>query len=92
MNLDPLLQIDLMREEALERGREHLAGLEEWQIMTLQIWEFWMCRSMSNHNVLQEVWYDRALRPFVSAYPRCGDPVFILLFQGNYYGIKNVEG
>lgn len=42
MNLDLLLQPDLMREEVLERGREHLAGLEEGQIMTL-----WTLRNLN---------------------------------------------
>lgn len=35
---------------------------------------------------------ERALRPFNTAYPRCANPLFMLSFEGHYYGIKNVKG
>lgn len=35
---------------------------------------------------------DRALYPFATAYPHHSEPLFLLLFQSHYYGIKNAKG
>lgn len=83
-----------MREEALERGRElqHLAGLEGEQMVTLtDVRKF---ERVAQHKIV--VYYrgldERALHWLDSDYHRCENPLLILLFQGHYYGIKNVEG
>ncbi|MEQ2253819.1 hypothetical protein ILYODFUR_036455, partial [Ilyodon furcidens] len=33
-----------------------------------------------------------ALFKFETGFPDCSNPLFLLLFQGHYYGIKNLKG
>lgn len=35
---------------------------------------------------------NQTLMPFNTAYCRCANPLFMLLFQGHSYGIKKVKG
>ncbi|XP_075888841.1 uncharacterized protein LOC142892509 [Nelusetta ayraudi] len=94
VNLAHLTQPGLTNAEAFERGRElqHLAGLDPETLVTLadmrRFEEVVQRKIVVFHRDSEE----RALRLFDTAYPRCGDPLFMFLFQGHYYGIKNVKG
>lgn len=94
MSLARLLNPELNDEEALERGRELqcLADLNDQTMVTLGDvckFEEILKRKIVVYCRKSE---DRALYPFAIAYPRHSEPLFLLLFQGHYYGIKNVKG
>ncbi|KAF7644047.1 hypothetical protein LDENG_00228980 [Lucifuga dentata] len=80
--------------QTLERGREwqHLAGLNDQTPVTFS--DVCKFETILNHKIV--VFYRSPnhlpLSQFETDFSDRSDPLFLLLFQNHYYGIKNLEG